>query len=255
VNLHLRLSVFFDDPSQANYQLSLNHLHDAAKNFLVMAKGCGIDLKYAPNYILQMMLAAAVALLKLLNSFFKQYVDPSAGEEIFWDTITEIRKMSVKTNDLPQRFAEVFAQMWNADAERESTGVLEGDGHSLSLKRRYRMSMSHVFDYVWRWKDEFSGQVRPEKLDLAIKNPTSPQALTHRSSFSNGRRPSDLVSDSATAALNVLGGFDATGFGTMPALGGADNLATEYQLFDPMGWYLDGYWGPLPGGVGSEAFQ
>jgi hypothetical protein len=248
--LHLRLSVFFDDSSSQNYQLSLNELYNSAKGFLVSAFACGKDLKYAPNYILQMILAAAVALLKLLNSFFAQVVDRDAGEELFWSTITAIRDMSVKPNDLPQRFAEVFAQMWKADAERTTENIGDGINDSrLVIKRRSRMSMSHVFDCVWKWREEIQGKVREEKLEAAIKNPTSPQALTHRGSFSNGRRPSDLVEDSANAALSAMGGFG--GFGGLPL--GTGDYSNEYQFFDPMGWYLDGMWGPVT--TGSEAYQ
>jgi hypothetical protein len=257
VHLHLRLSVFFDDPSSTNYQLSLNELYNSAKAFLNGAFNCGIDLKYAPNYILQMVLAGAVALLKLLNSFFAQFVDREAGEVLFWETITVIRTMSVKANDLPQRFGEVFAQMWKADAERTNNtigsemtklGEVDASDSSLTLKRRYRMSMSHVFDSVWRWKEEIQGKVRQEKLEAAIKNPTSPQAMAHRTSFSNGRRPSDLAEDSASAALSAMGGFE--GFGGLQL--GTD-YATEYQFFDPVGWYLDGMWGPVA--TGAETFQ
>jgi hypothetical protein len=224
----------------------LTELYSSVKAFLASAFSYGTLLKYAPNYILQMMLASAVALLKLLNSFFASMLDRDAGEQLFWDTITAIRDMSVQTNDLPQRFAEVFAQMWKADAERlpdafssESAklGEVDASESSLSLKLRSRMSMSLMFDSVWRWKDELQGKVREEKLEAAIQNPTSPQAMTHRGSFSNGRRPSDLVEDSATAALSAMGSFG--GFGGLQ-LGTADSVANEFQLFDPISWYFDG---------------
>ena len=60
----------------------------AAKNFLNSAfTRAAPDLRFAPNYVLQMMLAAAVALLKLLNSFFAEHVDRDAGEQLFWEAI------------------------------------------------------------------------------------------------------------------------------------------------------------------------
>jgi hypothetical protein len=246
--LHLKLFVFFDEPTSQSYQLNLNELYDATRAFLTSAFESGIDLRYAPNYILQMMLAAAVALLKLLNSFFATYVDREAGQSLFWDAITAIRQMSVKTNDLAQRLAEVFAQMWQADAERMAERDTFGDTKpkngeidaSLTLKRRYRMSMSHVFDSIWRWKDELQGKVRTEKLEAAVKDPTSPQATTHRGSFSNGRRSSTFMDDSST----LPGMTSFGGFGAMP-LGGSENLAyaDSYQFFDSVGWYLDGLFG------------
>jgi transcription factor-like protein len=246
-NLHLKLFVFFDEPSSQSYRLNLNELYDATRAFLGSAFEPSIDLRFAPNYILQMMLAAAVALLKLLNSFFATYVVREAGQELFWDTIAAIRQMSVKTNDLAQRLAEVFAQMWQADAERMAERDTFGDTKpkigeidaSLTLKRRYRMSMSHVFDSIWRWKDELQGKVRAEKLEAAVKDPTSPQATTHRGSFSNGRRSSTFMDDSTLPGMTSFGGF-----GGMP-LSGSENLAyaDSYQFFDSVGWYLDDLFG------------
>jgi hypothetical protein len=241
--------VFFDEPTSQSYQLNLNELYDATRTLLSSAFECDVDLQYAPNYILQMMLAAAVALLKLLNSFFASYVDREAGQQLFWDTITAIRQMSVKTNDLAQRLAEVFAQMWQADAERmlerdafsDTKSPKNGDmDASLTLERRYRMSMSHVFDSIWRWREGLEGKVRAEKLEAAVKDPTSPQATTHRSSFSNGRRPSAYLDE----ATSLPGMTSFGGFGGLP-LGGSENLAyaNSYEFFDPVGWYLDGLWG------------
>lgn len=192
------------------------------------------------------MVASAVALLKLLNSFFASYVDREAGEHLFWDTITALRTMSVRNNDLPQRLAEVFAQIWKADAERMGNEFLldkmksgETDA-SLTLKRRYRMSMSHVFDSIWRWKDELEGKVRAEKLEAAVKNPTSPVAATHRSSFSNGRRPSSSLMDDSTS---LPGMTSFGGFGGLTLSAGDMAYANSYEFFDPVGWYLDGFAG------------
>lgn len=242
--MHLRLYVFFEEPSSSRYQLNLSELFNAVKWFLSSALDQELDLRYAPNYILQMMLAAAGALLKLMNSFFASYIDREAGESLFWDTITAIRGMSVHSNDLPQRLAEVFAQMWKADADRMDDSILtdrvkngEIDA-SLTLKRRYRMSMSHVFDSIWRWKEEIQGKVRAEKLEAAVQNPTSPQATTHRGSFSNGRRPSNLLDDATSLpGMTSFGGFGGLTLGAT----GDMSYANAYDIFDPVGWYLDGF--------------
>jgi hypothetical protein len=248
--LHLRLFVFFEEPNSSSYRDALTELYESAKSLLTSAFQLEIDLRYAPNYIQQMMLAAAVALLRLLNSFFASYVDRENGQALFWDTITTIRSMSVKTNDLPQRLAEVFAQMWTADAERlaeqdlTESKMTNGDfDESLNLKRRYRMSMSHVFDSTWRWKDELQGKVRAEKLEAAIKDPTSPLATAHRPSFSNGRRPSTFMDD--TSAITGMTSF--SGFGGMPLAPSSDLVfANSYDAFDSLGWYLDSNWNEMP---------
>jgi hypothetical protein len=253
--MHLNLQVFFEDHSSPKYQLDLDELHRTIHNFLNTTSSCGFDLRYAPYYIYQMSVAAAAALLKLMNSFFgfAEFVDRDSGVQLFWETINSIRRMSARTNDLPQRLAEVLAQMWNAwDAARteggpisESVAAGEVDS-SLTLKRRYRMSMSHVFDSIWRWKEEMHGD--RGKLKEALKNPTSPIALTHRSSsFSNGRRPSVGMMDE-TQHTDTQGMTSFGGFGGLPLGGQSDmHYATSYDFFDPMGWYLNDLGGNFEG--------
>jgi hypothetical protein len=261
--MHLSLQVFFENSENPRYQLALDELHQTIHNFLKTLASCGIDVRYAPYYLYQMSVAAAAALLKLMNSFFgfADYVDRDAGVDLFWDTINQIRRMSARTNDLPQRLAEVLAQMWNRwDAARTEGGnisesVTNGEvDSSLALKRRYRMSMSHVFDSIWRWKEEMHGD--RGKLKDALKNPTSPIAMTHRSSsFSNGRRPSASLMDENNQT-DAQGMASFGGFGGVPLAGQPDMaFATSYDFFDPMGWYLNDLGGNLdsfgaPNGLG-----
>jgi hypothetical protein len=243
--LHLNLQVFFENHDSHGYALALQELHRTTRNFLDSA--FKFELQYAPNYIMQMCIAAVVALLKLLNSFFgfQDYIDRESGVEMFWEAINRIRTMSVRPNDLPQRLAEVFAQMWNAwdtlNSERIGGPIAESvtNGEidsSLTLKRRYRMSMSHVFDSVWRWKEEMHGE--RDKLKDAVKNPTSPIAMTHRSnSMSNGRRPSSSMMDEVPEVQNITG---FGGFGGIPLTGQNDmGFTTGYDFFDPLGWALN----------------
>lgn len=115
-------------------------------------------LSYAPNYILQMMVAAGFVLLKLLNSFFASSVDLEFGRALFSQTIGAIRGISVAHDDLAWRLAEVLTQLWKRGGAGSKTGV-NGAGatvdNSLQLKVRCRMSMSIVHDSVWRWREEF----------------------------------------------------------------------------------------------------
>ena len=114
-------------------------------------------LAYSTNYILQMIIAAGFALLKLLNSFFASQIDFETGRALFNRTIYAIRAVSVSTNDLPSRLAEVLAQLWKGSAAG-SRKINDGNAitdNSLQLKVKCRMSMSLVFDSVWRWREEF----------------------------------------------------------------------------------------------------
>ena len=164
-SLHLRLIAFFDSPTSKDYHLDLQALWISTTSFLECAFGlettAGVLLIHSTNYILQMIIAAGFSLLKLLNSFFACHVDLVYGRSLFNQTIWAIRSISVITNDLPSRLAEVLAQLWRGGGAglkipRESSSV----DSSLQLKVKCRMSMSLVYDSVWRWREEFQAQGR-----------------------------------------------------------------------------------------------
>ena len=106
-----------------------------------------------------MIIAAGFSLHKLLNSFFSHFVDVPYGKALFTKTIQTIRSISVMPNDLPSRLAEVLAQLWREGGAglKTSDGTLD---NSLQLKVRCRMSMSLVYDSVWRWREEFLAKGR-----------------------------------------------------------------------------------------------
>lgn len=169
--LHLRLSAFFDSPTSKDYHEYLRALWFSTSSFLECAFNlhglrlpAGGVLIYATNYILQMIIAAGFTLLKLLNSFFAHHIDFEYGRQMFNRTIWAIRSISVTTNDLPSRLAEVLAQLWKGSAAGQSPrnqGVeCNVEDSSLQLKVKCRMSMSLVYDSVWRWREEFQAQGR-----------------------------------------------------------------------------------------------
>ena len=166
-SLHLRLSAFFESPSSRDYDLHLFALWMSTSTFLE----CVLNLKtstsesllrFTSNYILQMIIAAGFTLLKLLNSSFAHNIDLAYGRNLFGRTIRAIRNISVATNDLPSRLAEVLAQLWRGGGsgtkiEYNDSAVSDS---SLQLKVRCRMSMSLVYDSVWRWREEFQAKGR-----------------------------------------------------------------------------------------------
>lgn len=179
--LHLRLSAFFDSPTTVGYMDDLMGLWRATVAFLDLvfemetSNGQGMNsnfLRYATGYILQMIIAACFTLLKLLSTFFSREIDFERGRQLFHRTINAIRSMSIINNDLPWRLAELMVQMYNG-ARIEQRSQLQqmrdnGNGHerstavddSLQLKVRCRMSMSLMFDSIWRWREEFQAQGR-----------------------------------------------------------------------------------------------
>lgn len=164
--MHLRLSAFFDSPTSRDYHIDLLALWLATISFLECAFSLRLTagglLVYATNYILQMIIAAAFTLLKLLNSFFANQIDLEYGRQLFNRTIWAIRSISVTTNDLPSRLAEVLAQLWRGGGAGLRASRLENNAvdNSLQLKVKCRMSMSLVYDSVWRWREEFQAQGR-----------------------------------------------------------------------------------------------
>jgi hypothetical protein len=102
-----------------------------------------------------MMVAAGCTLLKLSKSFFSNHIDMEYTKTLFNRTIWAIRGVSVSNNDLPERLAEVLAQMWRLGVTSQRSATSNSDvDDSLRLKVRCRMSMSLLFDYVWRWRED-----------------------------------------------------------------------------------------------------
>ena len=116
-----------------------------------------------------MIIAGAFTLLKLLNSFFAALIDLDYGKNLFTRTIGTIRTISVTNQDLPYRLAEVLAQLWRGGGAGSKTETLGVDS-SLQLKVRCRMSMSLVYDSVWRWREEFQAKGRG---NLECKSPST----------------------------------------------------------------------------------
>ena len=181
-SLHLRLSVFFNSPTAKDYRRDLHDLWLAATSFLEssfsLETSAGNHLAYATNYILQMIVAGGFTLLKLLRSFFVDSIDLSYGRALFTRTILAIRTISVANNDLPSRLAEVLAQLWRGGGPESKTSFNDGTNldNSLQLKVTCRMSMSLVYDSVWRWREDFQSKgsnlegMRPEKVIIVVSN-------------------------------------------------------------------------------------
>ncbi|KZF24478.1 hypothetical protein L228DRAFT_252699 [Xylona heveae TC161] len=238
--LHLRLAAFFDASTNKDYLQDLVRLYFATTSFLDSAFSFEVSgsnaLPFSSNYIMQMMVAAGFTLLKLLNSFFARSIDLDAGKTYFNRTIWSIRAISVNPNDLPSRLAEVLAQLWRAGeavaASRPTQAAVAPDS-SLQLKVRCRMSMSLVFDSVWRWREEFQAKGRGN-LDSAVSNPTNPDASADGSSNS--------------AALDSMGPNAGAGLAGAGPLLGANSVnpvtgsfsEPNYEVFDPLNWMLDG---------------
>lgn len=263
--LHLRLSAFFDRPSQPNYRTDLRNVYIAASSLLTIATDLPSTIfPYLPRYVEQMMLAAGVTLLKLLNSFYAAHVDIPAGRTLFSKTVTALRRLSVRSNDLPQRLAEVLAQLWQtsgASDQKIFSPATNGDGgagagaevdDTLELRVRCRSSLSVLYDAIWRWRQQV-GQDGRNNLDRAVEHPTTVASGQDTGAARNspmpggphaaglgvgaGGGPGHVMLSAGLAVDGAEGGV--SGSGLDGGLGGWDSFAGN-AVFDPLSWALDG---------------
>ncbi|KAL4885014.1 hypothetical protein BJY04DRAFT_157769 [Aspergillus karnatakaensis] len=216
--LHLRYFVFLGTNARSD---DLTKLFIATTSFL----GRVLDLEtfpgeligHATNYILQMIVSAAFALMKLLKSDFRRHIDFEHGKLLFNGAISALRRISVMDHDRPVRLADILAQMWNAGAPEES-----GDD-TLLLKVRCRMSMSHVYDTVWRWRHRFRPLKNTDDIQAATTNPNITTAAVPR-------QPDGSLED---PELLYPAHFDPEGAFL--------NEAGFSEVFDSLNWVFDGF--------------
>ncbi|PYH84096.1 hypothetical protein BO82DRAFT_305661 [Aspergillus uvarum CBS 121591] len=250
-NLHLHLSAFFDDTTAKNYRERLLSLYVAATTFLEAAMTLetevGPVLSYTPYYVYQMMVAGGCTLLKLCKSFFAAHIDMDYAKNLFNRTIWAIRGVSVSSNDLPERLAEVLAQMWrlgNAPTPKFGPDGSEIDD-SLMLKVRCRMSMSLLFDSVWRWRED--ARTKGRNIEACLKNPTNPDSNAESSASSTGPTRTSTATPGVGGADPSLAPaplLPQTGISVPPsgAVGALPSgfIEPNYEVFDPLNWLLDG---------------
>lgn len=245
--LHLRLTAFFDKPTQPNYQSDLRNVYIAASALLSHLSDMPMEqFAYVPRYIEQMMLAAATTLLKLLNSFYASHVDVVHGRTLFSKTVSGLRKLSVRSNDLPQRLAEVMAQLWQSSGASEQR-LFKTDGsldsiarepdESLQLKVRCRSSLSVLYDTIWRWRERV-GQAGRDSLAQAVEHPTT---LTADTNSRNTPQPPTHLQGLDNTLQGGLTTNELDGMNWDTPFGGN-------AVFDPLSWALDGNLG-LGGGL------
>ncbi|KAJ5555579.1 transcriptional regulator family: Fungal Specific TF [Penicillium sp. DV-2018c] len=220
--LHFRYFMFLG-PNARNDDLI--KLYTATTSFLTrvleLETSPGELIGHSTNYILQMIVSAAFALMKLLKSSFSRNLDFNHGKILFNGAISAIRRISVMDHDRPIRLADILAQMWNA------TSLEPAEEDALQLKVRCRMSMSHVYDTVWRWRQRFRPAKSMEEMQAAaiaanqdIPGPTGP--LTRQQQDSSLEDPAMLM----PTQFDESGAFfSETGFS---------------EVFDSLNWVFDG---------------
>ena len=192
---------------------------------------------YVPRYIEQMVLAGACTLLKLLNSFYVTHVDAPSGRALFGRAVNGLRRLSVRSNDLPQRLAEVMAQLWQSSGASEQKLFPDGNpltqrepDESLQLRVRCRSSLSVLYDAIWRWRQQ-AGQDGRVDLEKAVEHPTA--IATGSETARNTPQPGAIIGNTFGPSSG-LGGLEGDGLDMQ-----WDNFGGN-AVFDPLSWALDG---------------
>ncbi|KAL2844369.1 hypothetical protein BJY01DRAFT_263996 [Aspergillus pseudoustus] len=231
--LHLRCFVFLASNGPAEH---LAKLFIAATAFLsrVLDLETTGQIGYATNYIVQMIVSATFALMRILKSrAFRHQIDFEYGKLLFNGGISALRRTSIMRRDRPDRLADVLAEMWNADDEMATPEEDKED--TLQLKICCRMSMSHLFDTVWRWRHRFRRGKDAEQIQDFCCVYLSP----------------NLSDTDAKGKLNAVGGMTAQqgeGFLQDPTLACPSQFSNELpilndgqfsEIFDSLGWVFD----------------
>ncbi|BDD63330.1 hypothetical protein MAP00_008234 [Monascus purpureus] len=217
--LHLRYFVFLGASARSE---DVTKLFIATTSFL----GRVLDLETSPgellghatNYILQMIVSAAFALMKMLKSSFNRHIDFEHGKLLFNGAISAIRRVSVMDHDRPVRLADILAQMWNANGSEVDSGE-----DALHLKVRCRMSMSHVYDTVWHWRQRF----RPMRNTDDVQSVAANQNMVNTAG-SVGQQPDSNTLNDPTLVFPAQfqqGFMGEAGFS---------------EVFDSLNWVFDG---------------
>lgn len=273
VSVHTQLFSFFVADPRLERREDLIALYFAATGFLdrVFKLHGENRLLFVPYYIMQMSLAAGFALLKILNSDFAGRLPSEQGRKYVLRTVDVLRKSKVWPNDLPDRFAEVLAQLWKESSRGRSlhsmsqspsvsnAGMSTFNHHTqqqhqqqsqnqhqqhqrrdstglnddpLGLIVRSRKSMSVVFDCVWRWREaQVSGAA--DQLDSTVMtNPTNPDSST------NSTPPPGLVVENPAHTLpNFNPHLNTLSMPLQLPQGLAS--ANSFEFFDSVSWMLD----------------
>ncbi|KAB8265169.1 hypothetical protein BDV32DRAFT_134995 [Aspergillus pseudonomiae] len=216
--LHLRYFIFLGSNPRPN---DITKLFIATTSFLSqvldLETSPGQLISYATNYILQMIISAAFGLMKLLKSTFRHHIDFEYGKLLFNGAISALRRISVMDHDRPVRLADVLAQMWNAGDPEQSA-----EEDSLQLKVRCRMSMSHVYDTVWRWRHRF--RPRKDPSDAQVATTADPTGST------------TMIPDQFDGSIDNSALICPPDFGP----GGAFFNETGFaEIFDSLNWVFD----------------
>jgi transcriptional regulatory protein LEU3 len=157
VKVHLHAFYLFDDASSVGYTERIVNLYLTATSMIEHVRALDSQgssfLQHCPFFCYEAFLCAALIVLKILkNDHIFKYVDGDSGKRLIDFSVSALRKLSVANNDLPGRLSDVLAYLWT----HPDLSIVGGHGlEGLQLRVKNRMSMSIVYDLLWRWREQF----------------------------------------------------------------------------------------------------
>ena len=158
--MHLYAFYLFDAASTVGYVERIARLYSTANALIEHVQALDNQksdwLHHCPFFYYESFLCAAMIVLKILkNDYFALIVDTNTGGKIINYSVSALRKMSVANNDLPGRLSDVLAYLWT----HPDPSIIGGTGvGGLQLKVQSRMSMSVVYDSLWRWREQYRAE-------------------------------------------------------------------------------------------------
>jgi hypothetical protein len=110
----------------------------------------GTVLEYSTNFLTQTIFSSAFALIKLLNSRFAKEFEVANGKALLFSALLSAKSISVN-DDLALRFSTRAPQVWKFLGAGAPWSPDKPD--PLVLKIQVRMSASHFYDCIWRWRE------------------------------------------------------------------------------------------------------
>ncbi|KAF2202482.1 hypothetical protein GQ43DRAFT_501582 [Delitschia confertaspora ATCC 74209] len=158
---HLQSFYLFDEASSEAYTERILTLYFTAcslvQHSLHADRGTQTMLRYGPASLPQTFVSATFLILKVLkNNYFTSFLDTRSGINLLHASLSGIRATSVVENDCLGRIGDILAYMWTNPTPDL---VCEPGKKGLQLRIRTRMSMSILWDLLWKFQEHLTSHI------------------------------------------------------------------------------------------------
>ncbi|TVY34924.1 Regulatory protein, partial [Lachnellula occidentalis] len=190
--LYMHSMYFFDSSPTSTRKTGILRAYASASSFTTLITSldstCNL-FSYMCAYHIRMFLVATCIMLKVLRSSYRHDIDFEAGKKLCSDATVAASRVAVGSGDSAGKVAKMVAQVWHSG----DTGVLE---EPPELLVKSRLGASIIYDFIWRWRQEFGGV--PEAYPSSRPKPSSPPPQSM--SF----QPLDVFQDASFVDLDFL---------------------------------------------------